>query len=277
MIPQEELINKVELIDKYRNFIDKAKEEVFENLPITNTLSEQLTSIAVTLFVKFPENVVSPHVSGVVIAGFGEKDIFPSLKSFLIEGIANNYLKYKEHKSDEINFQNGATIIPFAQSEMVYTFMEGVEPGYEIAIEEYLTQIFKEYPQVIVDNIEKLNDNEKRDLKNKLKGISDEMLKKYIERLSSYRMNNYVAPVMDVVAMLPKDELAAMAESLVNLTSFKRRVSMEEETVGGPIDVAVISKGDGLIWIKRKHYFESGLNPQFFANYYREAENETEK
>ena len=69
MIPQEELINKVELIDKYRNFIDKAKEEVFENLPITNTLSEQLTSIAVTLFVKFPENVVSPHVSGVVIAG----------------------------------------------------------------------------------------------------------------------------------------------------------------------------------------------------------------
>lgn len=54
-----------------------------------------------------------------------------------------------------------------------------------------------------------------------------------------------------------------MAEALVNLTSLKRRVSMEEETVGGPIDVAVISKGDGLIWIKRKHYFDGTMNRDY--------------
>ena len=77
------------------------------------------------------------------------------------------------------------------------------------------------------------------------------------------------------MAILPKDELAAMAESLVNLTSFKRKVSMEVESVGGPIDVAVISKGDGFIWIKRKHYFEPELNQQFFSNYYKEIANET--
>ena len=65
------------------------------------------------------------------------------------------------------------------------------------------------------------------------------------------------------------DELAAMAESLVTLTSFKRRISMEKETVGGPVDVAVISKGDGFIWIKRKHYFDPRLNPGFIAKYYR--------
>jgi hypothetical protein len=61
-----------------------------------------------------------------------------------------------------------------------------------------------------------------------------------------------------------------MAESLVNLTSFKRRVTMDPETVGGPIDVAVISKGDGFIWIKRKHYFKPDLNHQFFSNYFKE-------
>ncbi len=69
--------------------------------------------------------------------------------------------------------------------------------------------------------------------------------------------------------MLPKDELAAMAEALVSLTSFKRKVTMESETVGGPIDVAVISKGDGFVWIKRKHYFDAELNPQFFSNNYK--------
>ena len=43
-------------------------------------------------------------------------------------------------------------------------------------------------------------------------------------------------------------------------------MSHTAETVGGPIDVAlIISKGDGLIWIKRKHYFSPELNPQFTA------------
>jgi len=43
-----------------------------------------------------------------------------------------------------------------------------------------------------------------------------------------------------VVSSLPKDGLAAMAESLVNLTEFKQKSTSERETVAGPIDVAVI-------------------------------------
>jgi hypothetical protein len=73
--------------------------------------------------------------------------------------------------------------------------------------------------------------------------------------------------------VLPKDELAAMAEALVNLTAFKRRMTDSLETVGGPIDVAVISKGDGLVWVKRKQYFPRELNHHFFTNYFRGVNN----
>jgi hypothetical protein len=31
--------------------------------------------------------------------------------------------------------------------------------------------------------------------------------------------------------------------------------------------IDITPKGDGLIWIKRKHYFESDLNPFFFQRY----------
>jgi hypothetical protein len=48
-----------------------------------------------------------------------------------------------------------------------------------------------------------------------------------------------------------------------------RRMSPGEETVGGPVDVAFISKGDGFVWIKRKHYFKPDLNHCFFENYYK--------
>jgi len=63
-----------------------------------------------------------------------------------------------------------------------------------------------------------------------------------------------------VVISLPKTELAAMAESLVNVTSMKRKVSLQAETVGGPVDVAVISKREGFVWIKKKQYFARELN-----------------
>lgn len=68
---------------------------------------------------------------------------------------------------------------------------------------------------------------------------------------------------MKVISSLPKEEMADMAEALVEITSLRRRVDSPLESVGGPIDVAVISKGDGLVWIKRKHYFDGALNGDF--------------
>jgi hypothetical protein len=60
--------------------------------------------------------------------------------------------------------------------------------------------------------------------------------------------------------------LAHVAAALVNINLLKKRMSMSLETVGGPIDVAVISKGDGFIWIDRKHYFSASKNPHYLRN-----------
>lgn len=98
--------------------------------------------------------------------------------------------------------------------------------------------------------------------------INSVVVTEYQKNLKNYRRQHFSGPITKVITVLPKDELAEMAESLVNITSFKRRVSMDSETVGGPIDVAVISKGDGFIWIKKKHYFNPELNMKFFKNYF---------
>jgi hypothetical protein len=112
-----------------------------------------------------------------------------------------------------------------------------------------------------------LSPAEKQDLTSKLKTAGQNILQEFRNHLASYQRKQYIDPVINAVAVLPKDMLAEVAESLVNLTSFKRRISMNSaETVGGPIDVAVISRGDGFVWIKRKHYFRPELNPQFFAS-----------
>ena len=41
-----------------------------------------------------------------------------------------------------------------------------------------------------------------------------------------------------------------MAESLISITSLQRHITASEESVGGPVDVAVITKEDGFVWVK---------------------------
>lgn len=267
MLPSIPKIHIKGIIKKYYDIINKVIEDIFEELPISNSSLKQLREISAGLFSK---DIFPAHVSGVVIAGFGGKEPFPSFKTFIIEGIVNNKLKYREDLSSEISFKNTAEIIALAQREMVHTFMEGIDPYLQQYMENGLSNIFQKYPKIIVENIKKLNNNEKQMLLKKLKKASNTIVEKYHNNVMNYKRNNYVEPVMTVISMLPKNEIAVMAESLVSLTSFKRKITLEAETVAGPIDIAVISKGDGFIWIKRKHYFQPELNPQFFANYYKE-------
>jgi len=61
-------------------------------------------------------------------------------------------------------------------------------------------------------------------------------------------------PFMWAVDALPRQDLAQMADAPVNLTAFlQHMLADQEETVGGPIDVALLSKGEGFVWIKHKN------------------------
>ena len=53
-----------------------------------------------------------------------------------------------------------------------------------------------------------------------------------------------------MIALLPVEETAIIAETLLNLTSFKRKYTTSVETVGGPIDVLAITPNDGLFGLK---------------------------
>lgn len=155
---------------------------------------------------------------------------------------------------------------------MVETFMEGVAPDCKEIELSSLDQTFQEYADTITDILDRYSDSEKERLKDRILSIGNDVLEILTGKLEEYRKEHHTDPVTTVVAVLPKDELAAMAESFVHLTSLKRRYTLEAETVGGAIDVAVISKGDGFIWIKRKHYFQAELNPGFVERYYEEKQ-----
>jgi hypothetical protein len=250
---------------RYRDLIGSAIRQVFGHLPMTRVTKANLFTLATKLLV---HKRLPGSVSGFVIAGFGEDEHFPSLINLTLRGILADQVIYWEEDGESIGESLEAAIMPFAQHEMVFTFMEGINPELLETIYRSTADLFHNVSQVILTEIENDCLNVSADLKERINGTVEELLRNLLEQWNNTRRTNHSDPVMNIVATLPKDELAAMAEALVNLTKFKRRVSMEPETVGGPIDVAVITKGDGFVWIKRKHYFDANLNPRFMSRCY---------
>ncbi|PZU11506.1 MAG: hypothetical protein DI605_00470 [Sphingomonas sp.] len=67
------------------------------------------------------------------------------------------------------------------------------------------------------------------------------------------------------ISLMPKQELIELAEALVSITAVERKATRDAGTVGGPIDVALITRAEGFVWIKRKHHFKAELNPRYLS------------
>ena len=65
-----------------------------------------------------------------------------------------------------------------------------------------------------------------------------------------------------VTDAMPLQDAIDLAEFLVRSTIEFCRFKMGAPTVGGPIEVAAITKHEGFKWIKRKHYYDQTLNPK---------------
>lgn len=207
--------------------------------------------------------------SGIVIAGFGDHDIFPSLMTYQISGIFENEIIYKIIKDKTIINKNEedmlSGVIAFAQEDVVLSFLRGIHSDLHNFTIKYMQTLIT---GLLEDKYPKpLNQTQFEDLNVNVMKIVDGFDTSLSQQVKETMLN----PMIDMIRVLPKDELAAMAETLVNITAFKRKMAYSSlETVGGPIDVAVISKGDGLVWIKRKQYFPANLNKPFFDNYFKE-------
>jgi hypothetical protein len=248
---------------KYRGPIDAAISATFEQLPLGERSRQKIRRI-VGLFCC--RSFRSPNRSGLVVAGFGESDIFPKIVSHEIDGYWLDRPKMFSAEVATARPDDPAVVIPFAQREMVSLFMEGVDPTYRQVVVDALEGFLSQLPDLVADSVGAVGP-QRTGITKGMNSATEQMLKEFRDRLQHHSHHAHVMPIIEAVAALPKDELGAMAESLVNLTSFKRRVTLDAETVGGAIDVAVISKGDGFIWLQRKHYFEMDKNPQFSARY----------
>lgn len=212
-----------------------------------------------------------PFYTGLVFVGYGEDEIYPSLYPINVVLGFDDKLKYKED-SGNIGIIHehgpGAVIVPFAQTDVTLTILRGINPTFQDIISIVVDKSIQSYTKAITDILD--GDPCTLAVSSAVKGLDRKsVIREITQNINREMFDCYTNPLLNTVVSLDKEDMAHMAESFIALTSLVRRMQPGEETVGGPVDVAVISKGDGFIWIKRKHYFNPELNTSFFSNYYK--------
>lgn len=263
-IPKDQFITYIE------SAINTIKQKLADNSIDYNTIKEVLEDV---LFLSFTRKENMHGHSGIAIIGYGKDEIYPSLYRLKIYGVVCGKLKwYIEEECRVTNSQNGF-VCPMAQSDVMMTILKGIEPRLQQLIEKLTSKVIKESVKQVASTIE----TKDKLLAKEIMAINVKpTIDLFNQNLNTIISENHIAPLINTIAILQKEDLAEVAENLIYLTSLIRRITPDKESVGGPIDVALLSKGDGFIWIKRKHYFEESVNKNFFGKYYIDTDSKEE-
>lgn len=221
------------------------------------------TFIETLYFIVRSSSHIYTSSTGLVFFGYGDKELMPVYHSFKISDLFKDKLKITKEGEYIVDIDKGACLAPFAQTDVTNTVVRGIdddlrsvfydknEQTLSLLLDTIVSKLAEaQAPQKLIDILTSL------DIKSMSKVFKDDM--------DDYIWKNYVSKLMDIVKFLGKEDLAEMAESLIKMTGLKRHVTTDEESVGGPVDVAVVTKCDGFVWIKRKHYFSPEFNPNYF-------------
>lgn len=257
-------------LEEFKKFAEYATKEI-EHLYTPHV--RDVTEFRDVFMESFFTYLCSDHIvfdrTGLVFVGYGEKEIYPSLIPINVSFAIDGKLRYSIDTSNEqhISEQSRAAICPFAQTDVMMTLLTGVDNGIKNVTYKAFDDTIANLLNSILANLQTQGVSQSV-IQNLTSNVDPQAFMGFFRNtIENYIDNEYIKKLVETVEYLDKEDLANVAENLISLTGLKRRMTSSEESVGGPVDVALISKCDGFIWMKRKHYFKRDLNEHFYQKY----------
>jgi hypothetical protein len=236
---------------RYRSEIEQLIESLIVTLKtdhpglvVSEATRDRLRDIAVFSVTK---DAFFEHYTGVVFAGFGARDKFPAMRSYLSSSVVLGILKRKQDRAADMTADGGPVVQPFAQDRMIKTFLTGMDEHLRRFMYGESLKLSMNLVTDVIGRAPGLSEAQRaqlfRDYSQNNMGYA---LREFFKSIDSYQYQVHTRPIYRAIASLPKRELGETAASLIKLNSFQQKVMHSIETVGGPIDVAVITRNGGL-------------------------------
>lgn len=250
---------------------ERIRELIVERFRGQKLADEELRALLELVILALLRAIPSDFVAGIVVAGFGEEETFPAVFAAEVDGRVAGKLKVTDLRSDSIaTSQDGGQVIYFAQTDVIQRLLKGVDPQFVSRTAEFIERAVTQ----VAESIEKATRRKRTSAKkiqerlDLIRDVAATVTDEYQSATAENLKDGFSREFDRMIAMMPKQELIELAEALVSITAVERKATTDEGTVGGPIDVAFITKHEGFVWIKRKHYFERDLNARYFWRKY---------
>ncbi|HWA30174.1 MAG TPA: hypothetical protein VG867_03720 [Rhizomicrobium sp.] len=239
------------VIREYTPQIEEIVAYGFGQFQLSQTAQQRLREIAVYAVVK---DLFLEDVTGLVFAGFGEDERYPNLVTCFASAMVGGYLKRAEASADEIGTEIKSKIRVFADSEVTNAFIRGID----FNLERRLYGGFRMMMSGLVDQVIAAFPGADAAQRNEVRAkFQNAYVPRYFDAfrnmISDYQQQTFINPILRVLEIASRTELAETARELVGLNIFKKKIMAQKETVGGAIDVATITRENGFQWFSRQN------------------------
>ncbi|MEM8988251.1 MAG: hypothetical protein AAGC95_16165 [Pseudomonadota bacterium] len=217
-------------------------------LRVSDDTREKLRDIAAWVATK---DAFFEHYTGVVFAGFGRQERFPSMRSYLTSNVVLGILKHRQDRAADISADGAPVIQPFAQDRMIRAFITGMDQNLRMFMFGETLKLTYNLLADVINRAPGVTDTDKQKMfEDYSENNLNHALMSFFRTVDAYQYQVHTLPIFRAIQNLPKKELGEMAASLVKLNSLQQKMTASVETVGGPVDVAVITRNGGLEWHK---------------------------
>ena len=228
--------------------IDRARDYWFDDIPMNDAISEQIEIVS-RLYLERGHHL---ERSELAFVGYGEKQLLPSYALVEISGFVNDSLLYemtREMIAPDLESGNFFAICPIGQSGAIDRFLLGVDYStVDVAAGAAMDKFVKHAHGI--DQDEPFDSS--TPLSEAERALGDAVSSAIDQAFRTWSDKHFKQPLFGVIAALPLASLATAARSLIEIQSLSQTITGEMGTVGGPIDVAMISRENGFQWILHK-------------------------
>ncbi len=235
---------------EHADVIDEMTALGFSNYALDAATQQKLRDIAVFCVVK---DLFLEDVTGLVFAGYGSAERYPSVVTYNVSAVVGGIVKRSEIDIETIDGEMRSAITLFADSEATFAFLRGIELDLEARLYGTMQAMNENLVDQVLDAVGNLDPARRDGIRRQFQSQHlPQYLNRFYSLMSDYQQRAYLDPVLHVLEIATRQDMAETARDLVALNIFKKRIMAQQPTVGGAIDVAVISREDGFQWWKKQ-------------------------
>lgn len=211
--------DELALFEQYEHKINERIEETFP------AVKEDWTYSIVAFVIQNMLKTLSNHAMGIVVAGYGEKELFPSVHRIEIDGKVNGKLRCKYADSYQVTPDNPAMYFSFMPLNKITQTLNGMSENIEHALYE---QLQEKTEQIINDMLQKLfANNLDETIFPIINSEVQHLLYDIQHEFEKIKIEEYNKPLINFIQHRSIDELVHIARTLLHAELFGNHITAE--------------------------------------------------